>query len=59
MKAMSNVLTAAFSYPQRGFSVIPIQPSEKKPLVHWEQYQSGRATESLADFSPALASMRM
>ena len=43
---MSNVLTAAFSYPQRRFSVIPIQPSEKKPLVHWEQYQSGRAAES-------------
>ena len=45
-RPMSNVLTAALSYQQRGFSVIPIQPSEKKPLVHWEEYQSGRVTES-------------
>jgi putative DNA primase/helicase len=43
---MSDVLTAALSYQQRCFSVIPIQSSEKKPLVHWEQYQRGRATES-------------
>jgi RecA-family ATPase len=28
---MSNVLTVAFSYQRCGFSVIPIQPSEKKP----------------------------
>lgn len=43
---MSDVLTAAISDRKRGVSVIPIQPREKKPLVHWEQYQSTRATES-------------
>jgi Bifunctional DNA primase/polymerase, N-terminal len=43
---MSDFLIAALSYQQRDLSVIPIQPAEKKPLIHWEQYQSGRATES-------------
>jgi Bifunctional DNA primase/polymerase, N-terminal/AAA domain/Primase C terminal 1 (PriCT-1) len=43
---MTEFLTAALSYQQRNLSVIPIQPAEKKPLIHWEQYQSGRATES-------------
>jgi putative DNA primase/helicase len=42
---MSDLLTAALSYQRQGFSVIPIQPREKKPLVHWEPYQKQRTTE--------------
>lgn len=43
---MGELLTASLSYQQRGFSVIPIQPREKKPMVLWERYQSGRTTET-------------
>ena len=42
---MSDVLTAALSYHKRALSVIPIQPREKRPLVHWEPYQKQSATE--------------
>jgi len=42
---MSDLLTAALSYQRQGFSVISIQPREKKPLVHWEPYQKQRTTE--------------
>jgi len=42
---MSEPLTAAFTYHKRGFSVIPIQAREKKPLVAWEEYQKRGATE--------------
>jgi hypothetical protein len=42
---MSELLTAALSYLKRGFSVIPIQPREKKPLITWEEFQTRRATE--------------
>lgn len=44
-KTMSEPLTAALTYLDRGFSVVPIQPREKKPLVPWEQSQTRRATE--------------
>ncbi|MBI3001978.1 MAG: bifunctional DNA primase/polymerase [Deltaproteobacteria bacterium] len=42
---MNELLTAALIYQKRAFSVIPIQPGEKKPLFAWEEYQSRRATE--------------
>lgn len=46
---MSELLTAALTYHKRGFSVIPIQAREKKPLVAWEEYQKrGAAEEELA-----------
>lgn len=33
----------ALHYCERGFSVIPIIPGQKKPLIKWEQYQTQRA----------------
>lgn len=42
---MSELLTAALSYHKQGFSVIPLQAREKKPLIAWEEYQSRRAGE--------------
>jgi Bifunctional DNA primase/polymerase, N-terminal len=39
------ILNQVLKYQQRGFSVIPIQPKEKKPLVAWEPYQTDRASE--------------
>lgn len=42
---MKKLLNVARSYHEQGFSVIPIQPREKKPLIIWEKYQIQRATE--------------
>lgn len=42
---MSELLNAALAYQRDGFSVIPIQAREKKPLISWEEYQNRRATE--------------
>jgi len=42
---MSELLNPALSYEKQGLSVIPIQASEKKPLIAWEAYQERRATE--------------
>jgi putative DNA primase/helicase len=33
----------AISYSKAGFSVIPIQPYEKTPLIRWESYQKSHA----------------
>jgi hypothetical protein len=41
---MSDLLNAALAYLKRGLSIIPIQPREKKPLIHWEQCQKQLAT---------------
>jgi len=41
---MSEVLIAALAYAAQGFSVIPIQAREKKPLIAWDQFQTRRAT---------------
>jgi len=35
----------ALGYCHRGFSVIPIVPRHKKPLLTWERFQTQRATE--------------
>ncbi|HVM79850.1 MAG TPA: bifunctional DNA primase/polymerase [Stellaceae bacterium] len=44
--AGSPVRDAALSYARRGWSVIPIRPREKVPLLRWETYQTRRATEA-------------
>ena len=42
---MNEFLHAALAYVARGFSVIPIQWRDKKPLCAWQEYQGRRATE--------------
>ena len=41
---MSKILDAALEYEKAGLSVIPINPSNKKPLINWKPYQTQRAT---------------
>lgn len=42
---MKNIfLDAALEYEERGWSVIPLEPKGKKPLVPWEKYQKERAS---------------
>ena len=40
----NTVFDAALNYQHYGFSVIPIQSHEKKPLVQWERFQEQIAT---------------
>jgi Bifunctional DNA primase/polymerase, N-terminal/Primase C terminal 1 (PriCT-1) len=42
----ASKLDAAIKYRQRGFSVIPIEPRGKKPLLNWVSYQTERAEPS-------------
>jgi hypothetical protein len=42
---MSNLVECALAYVERSFSIIPIQPREKKPLIAWEEFQGRAATE--------------
>jgi len=46
--AMSReaIRCAALSYARRGWSVIPIRPREKVPLVAWESHQARRAEQA-------------
>jgi hypothetical protein len=37
---------AALGYARRGWSVIPVRPREKVPLVRWEVYETRRAGEA-------------
>jgi uncharacterized protein (DUF927 family) len=39
----SELLEAALAYAALGWSVIPLQPREKKPALKWEKYQRERA----------------
>ena len=39
------ILDAAIAYRRRGFSVIPIKPKDKKPLIGWEPFQKEPASE--------------
>lgn len=41
----SLLLDTAIAYRRRGFSVIPIQPRDKRPLISWEPYQTDPPTE--------------
>lgn len=40
---MKNLLEQALAYSRLNWSVIPIKPGEKRPLVKWEKYQHERA----------------
>lgn len=40
-----NYLEHALQYYDYGFSVIPIIPGKKKPLIKWQPYQKERATK--------------
>lgn len=46
----SNVLVEAIEYLGRGWSVIPIHPTKKIPLVKWKKYQSELPTEHDIDY---------
>lgn len=41
----TNTLERAREYVARGFSVIPLQPRGKKPVVAWKEFQSRRPTD--------------
>lgn len=44
---MTNImLEVALKYLALGWSVIPIQPKSKSPLLDWKKYQTVRATEA-------------
>ena len=45
MHKVSTLLESALELWRSGFSVIPVQPSGKRPLVSWIEYQSRRPTE--------------
>lgn len=42
---MGKLLESALEYCRQGFSVIPLQPRGKKPLVEWTEYYTRKATE--------------
>jgi len=43
--AGNEFLDAALGYRARGWSVIPVRPGEKRPILAWQGYQQERATE--------------
>jgi hypothetical protein len=47
---MTRTLETAIAYHRSGFSVIPIKPREKKPLVAWEPFQKEPAPEETIKF---------
>jgi bifunctional DNA primase/polymerase-like protein/AAA domain-containing protein/primase-like protein len=42
---MNRLLESALSYARLGWSVIPIQCKDKRPLVEWTEFQKRRSTE--------------
>lgn len=45
-KTVGNIMLKYATYYMKnlGFSVIPVNPRDKKPLIPWEEYQSRKAT---------------
>ena len=44
---VNNLLEAALEYFEQGYSVIPLQPNSKLPLISWMDYTNKRATKEL------------
>jgi len=42
---MNSTHSAALEYLKQGFSVIPLEPHGKKPVIPWTPYQGRKATE--------------
>ncbi len=42
---MMSILEYAKAYRQRGYSVIPLQPSGKRPVIKWQEFQDRYATD--------------
>ncbi|MBW6475273.1 MAG: bifunctional DNA primase/polymerase, partial [Anaerolineaceae bacterium] len=42
---LNKTIQAAFHYLAVGFSVIPLKPRGKKPLIPWQEYQTRQPTE--------------
>jgi hypothetical protein len=40
----SERLAAALDYHRRGWSVLPIEPRGKRPLIPWRQFQTRTAS---------------
>jgi len=43
-RSKGNILKAAIWLVDRGYSVIPVRPSNKKPFIRWKEYQSRKPT---------------
>jgi hypothetical protein len=44
-KADEEILASALAYRRRGWSVVPVEPRGKRPLVRWEAFQKEAASE--------------
>ena len=42
-----SIRDCALTYRRFGWSVIPLEPREKRPLLRWEEYQRRRASEGV------------
>ncbi|MBS0374817.1 MAG: bifunctional DNA primase/polymerase [Proteobacteria bacterium] len=49
VKPASHCLEAAIAYRRRGWSVIPVEPRAKRPLLAWRAFQARLATEAEID----------
>jgi hypothetical protein len=45
MTRRRRLLQAALAYRRRGYSVIPLKPRGKSPLIRWREFQERLATE--------------
>lgn len=45
---MQETAEAALGYLRRGWSVIPLRPRDKRPLLAWQRFQTTRASEAEA-----------
>lgn len=40
-----SLLDAALAYQKQGYSVVPLQPGSKLPMIRWQDFSTRRATE--------------